>query len=180
VTTGLRRGEILGLRWSDVDLTAGIVTVVQSLEQTDEGLRFKSPKTHRSRRSISLPAITIEALRSHRATQAKERLALGPARNEHGLVCPRPDGAPWAPDVFSTTFAAFVRRSGMKPFRFHDLRHSHATHLLRVGVHPKVVSERLGHSSVSITLDTYSHVLPGMQQDAVRLIDSALATAIEP
>jgi integrase len=179
VTTGLRRGELLGLRWSDVDLASGTLTVQQTLEQTKDGLRFKSPKTHRSRRSIVLPEMTVEALGSHRAAQAEEKLALGPAWDEHGLVCPRQGGAPSAPDVFSTAFAAFVRRSGMKPFRFHDLRHSHATHLLRAGVHPKVVSERLGHSSVGITLDTYSHVLPGMQQDAVRLIDVALRTAIK-
>jgi 5-methylcytosine-specific restriction endonuclease McrBC GTP-binding regulatory subunit McrB len=95
------------------------------------------------------------------------------------LVCPRPGGALWPPDAFSTAFSAFVRRSEMKPFRFHDLRHSHASHLLRAGVHPKDVSERLGHSSVGITLDTYSHVLPGMQQDAVTLIDVALRTAIK-
>jgi len=126
--------------------------------------------------SIALPAMTVEVLRTHRAAQAEQKLSLGPASGESGLVSPRPDGKPWAPDVFSTAFAAFVRRSGMQPFRFHDLRHSHATHLLRVGVHPKVVSERLGHSSVSITLDTYSHVLPGMQEDAVKLIDAALAT----
>ena len=179
VTTGLRRGEILGLRWSNVDLATGTITVVQSLEQTKEGLRFKSPKTHRSRRSIALPAITVEALRSHRAKQAEERLALGPAYDDHDLVCPRPGGAPWPPDMFSTAFAALVRRSGMRPFRFHDLRHSHASHLLRAGVHPKIVSERLGHSTVGITLDTYSHVLPGMQEDAVRLIDAALATAMK-
>jgi integrase len=122
--------------------------------------------------------MTMDALRAHRVAQAEERLALGPVWEEHGLVCPRADGSPWAPDVFSTAFAAFVQRSEMKPFRFHDLRHSHATHLLRAGVHPKVVSERLGHSSVGITLDTYSHVLPGMQQDAVRLVDAALAAAI--
>lgn len=111
--------------------------------------------------------------------QAEERLALGPAYIDEGFVCPRPGGASWAPDVFSTAFAVFVRCSGMKAFRFHDLRHSHASHLLRAGVHPKIVSERLGHSSVDITLDTYSHVLPGMQQDAVTLIDAALRTAIK-
>jgi integrase len=179
VSTGLRRGEILGLRWENVDLAASTLTVVQALEQTKEGLRFKSPKTHRSRRSIALLAMAVEALRSHRAGQAEEKLALGPAYDDHDLVCPRPDGGPWPPDVFSTAFAAFVRRSGMKPFRFHDLRHSHATHLLKAGVHPKVVSERLGHSAIGITLDTYSHVLPGMQEDAVRLIDVALAEAIK-
>lgn len=152
--------------------------MAQSLEQTKDGFRFKSPKTHRSRRSVALPATTVEALRLHRAAQAEERLALGPVWDEHGLVFPRPSGAPWPPDVFSTAFCAFVRRSGMRPFRFHDLRHTHATHLLKAGVHPKIVSERLGHSGVGITLDTYSHVLPGMQQDAVRLLDATLETVV--
>jgi integrase len=179
VTTGLRRGEILGLRWNNVDLATATIMVVQSLEQTKGGLRFKSPKTHRSRRSIALAAMTVEALRSHRAKQAEERLALGPAYEDNDLVCPRPGGAPWPPDMFSTTFAAFVRRSSRSRFRFHDLRHSHASHLLRAGVHPKIVSERLGHSTVGITLDTYSHVLPGMQEDAVRLLEVALAVAIK-
>jgi integrase len=179
VTTGLRRGEILGLRWSNVDLATGTITVVESLEQTKEGLRFKSPKTHRSRRLIALLAITVDALRSHRAKQAEERLALGPAYGDYDLVCPRPGGEPWAPDMFSTAFATFVRRCGMRPFRFHDLRHSHATHLLKAGVHPKIVSERMGHSAVGITLDTYSHVLPGMQEEAVRLIDAALVAALQ-
>lgn len=179
VTTGLRRGEILGLRWSNIDLATGTITVVQSLEQTKDGLRFKSPKTSRSRRSIALPAITVEALRSHRARQARERLALGPAYDDHDLVCPRPGGTPWPPDMFSTTFAASVRRSGMKLFRFHDLRHSHASQLLKAGVHPKVVSERLGHAGIGITLDTYSHVLPGLQEDAVQRLNTVLASAIQ-
>ena len=116
---------------------------MQSLEQTKEGVRLKSPKTHRGRRSIVLPAITVEALRSHRAKQAKERLALGPAYHDHDLVCPRPGGAPWPPDMFSTAFAVVVRRSRMHPFRFHDLRHSHASQLLKAGVHPKVVASAM-------------------------------------
>jgi integrase len=178
VTTGLRRGEILALRWANVDLVDGTITVVQSLEQTKDGLHFKAPKTHRSRRLIALAGITVEALRSHRVKQAKERLALGGAYDDQNLVCPRPGGSPWPPDVLSTAFAAFVRRSGIGPFRFHDLRHSHATHLLRAGVHPKVVSERLGHSSVGITLDTYSHVLPGMQASAIERLNSVLRTAL--
>ena len=178
VTTGLRRGEILGLHWNNIDFATGTITVVQSLEQTKEGLRFKPPKTHRSRRSIALPAITVEALRSHRAKQGEERLALGPAYNDHDLVCPRPGGAPWPPDMFSSAFAAAVRRSGMHAFRFHDLRHSHASKLLKAGVHPKVVSERLGHAGIGITLDTYSHVLPGIQEDAVQRLNAVLASAI--
>jgi integrase len=178
VTTGLRRGEILGLRWSDVDFASGTVTVVQSLEQTSEGLNFKSPKTHRSRRAVALPSMTVEALRAHRAEQGKERLSIGPDYDDNDLVCPRPGGSPWRPDVFSGSFVKSIRRLDIRQIRFHDLRHSHATHLLRAGVHPKVVSERLGHSRVGITLDTYSHVLPGMQEDAVQRIDAVLSKAI--
>jgi integrase len=113
-----------------------------------------------------------------RLKQAEERLAIGPVYDDHDLVCPRPGGSPWPPDMLSTSFASLVRRSGMKECRFHDLRHSNATQLLKAGVHPKVVSERLGHSRVGITLDTYSHVLPGMQEDAAQRIDAALRRAI--
>lgn len=178
VTTGLRRGEILGLRWADVDLARKSITVAQSLERTVDGLKFKSPKTHRSRRAVSLPAMTVEALRAHRAKQGEERLMIGADYDDNDLVCPGLGGSPWRPDVFSASFAKAIRRMAIRQVRFHDLRHSHATHLLRAGVHPKVVSERLGHSRVGITLDTYSHVLPGMQQDAANLIDAALVAAI--
>ena len=105
-------------------------------------------------------------------------MALGPAYRDHDLVCPRPGGTPWPPDVFSTAFAAAIRRSSLLPFRFHDLRHTHASHLLKIGVHPKVVSERLGHAGIGITLDTYSHILPGIQDDAVQRLDAILNNAI--
>lgn len=119
------------------------------------------------------------ALRVYRVEQSKERLAIGPAYQNNNLICARPDGTPWPPDQFSTAFAAFVRRSGLGHFRFHDLRHSHATQLLKQGVHPKIVSERLGHSNIGITLDTYSHVLPGMQEDAVAGFDLNLRKLLE-
>ncbi len=178
VTTGLRRGEILALRWEDLDLELGQVVVCRSLEQTKNGLRFKSPKTERGRRMVTLPGITLAELKSHKATQAQDRLALGPAYEDHGLVCPRIDGSPWPPDAFSTAFADLIRKSDLPHVRFHDLRHSHATQLLRQGVHPKVVSERLGHSNIGITLDTYSHVLPGMQEQASALVDAAMRSAM--
>ena len=179
VTTGLRRGEFLALRWTDVDLEGGQVTVNQAIEQTKEGLRFKTPKTDRSRRNVALPSFVVEILQAHKREQAEMRLKLGPAYENNNLVFPRLDGTIWPPDSFSTTFASFVRRSKLPHVRLHDLRHSHATQLLLQGVHPKVVSERLGHSKVSITLDTYSHVLPGMQEDAAEKIDIALRAAIQ-
>lgn len=179
VTTGLRRGEFLALHWSDIDLDDGQITVNQAIEQTKEGLRFKTPKTERSRRSVALPSFVVEILQAHKREQAEIRLQLGPAYENNNLVFPRQDGTAWPPDSFSTAFAAFVRRSGLPHVRLHDLRHSHATQLLRQGVHPKVVSERLGHSKVGITMDTYSHVLPGMQEDAAEKIDIALRAAIQ-
>lgn len=178
VTTGLRRGEILALRWQDIDLEIGEAFVCRSLEQSKSGLRFKSPKTSKSRRKIALPSFALEYLRSHKLDQAKTKLRLGPAYEDHGLVCPAADGRPWAPDVLSTAFAAFIRNSSLSPIRFHDLRHSHATHLLKAGIHPKIVSERLGHATIAITLDTYSHVLPGLQEEAASRLDIALRSAI--
>ena len=179
VMTGMRRGEILALRWQDTDLEKGLVAVRRSLEQTRDGLRFKQPKTGKGMRSVALPGIAIQVLRRHRTEQAQERLKLGPAYEDNDLICPRPDGSPWPPDSLSTAFASLIRRSDLPRIRFHDLRHSHATQLLRHGIHPKVVSERLGHSKVGITLDTYSHVLPGMQEEAASKVDAALRTAIE-
>jgi integrase len=120
----------------------------------------------------------VEALRIHHVEQAKERLSLGAAYQAKNLICARIDGSPWPPDLLSTSFAAFIRRSKFKPVRFHDLRHTHATQLLRVGVHPKIVSERLGHSNIGITLDTYSHVMPGMQETAVERLNAYLVEAI--
>ena len=178
VTTGMRRGEVLALRWLDVDLDKCVAIVARSLEQTRDGLRFKEPKTGRSSRSVALMAYTVEVLWRQKAELAAHRLALGGAYEDHGLVCARPDGRPWPPNTFSTAFAAAMRSSGLSVMRFHDLRHTHATLLLKQGVHPKVVSERLGHSKVGITLDTYSHVLPGMQEEAVSRLDTALQSAI--
>jgi len=178
VVTGLRRGELLGLRWSDIEIGTGETSVQRTLEQTSEGLRFKEPKTQKASRTVMMPAIAVEALKAHKVQQAEHRLMLGPAYEDHGLVFARDDGLPWPPDTFSTAFAALIRRSGLPHVRFHDLRHSHASQLLRQGVHPKVVSERLGHSTVKTTLDIYSHVVPGMQLDAAIGIDRAMRQAI--
>ena len=178
ITTGLRRGEILGVRWQDVDLDRGVLSVVQSLEETRNGLRFKPPKTKRSRRVITLPTVTIEGLRRHRAEQAQVRLRLGIGRDENGLVCPRYDGRPRSPRAFTKEFTRLVAKLDIPHITFHGLRHSHATQLLRAGVHPKIAQERLGHSSIATTMDLYSHVTASMQEDAATLVDGALRAAI--
>ncbi len=178
-TTGLRRGEVLGLRWKDIDLDRGTLTVIQMLGQVRSRLYFKPPKTKAGRRTVTLPAITIEALRQHKVRQSEERLRLGLGRDDSGLVFTRPDGQPVIPTSFSRTFCEFVKNRGLPPISFHGLRHSHLTHLLRAGVHPKVASARAGHSSTAITMDIYSHILPGMQEDAASKIDAVLRTALE-
>ncbi|MBI3910611.1 MAG: site-specific integrase [Armatimonadetes bacterium] len=179
IATGMRRGEILGLRWQDVDLEKGALSVRQTLEQTQaNGLAFKQPKTPKSRRAVALPAVIVQELRRHRGAQAERQLLLGPTYHKSDLVCCHDDGSLIRPSVLSKCFGSLLRRSGLAHVRFHDLRHTHATQLLREGVHVKIVSERLGHSTVGITLDTYSHVLPGMQEDAARRMDTVLRAAL--
>ena len=179
VTTGMRRGEILGMRWRDVELDGAALSVSQTLEHTKDGLKFAPPKTARSRRRISLPALTFEALRRHKARQARELLALGVRKGDDGLVVCRRDGEPIRPRSITREFTRLVARADVPRVRFHDLRHTHISHLLLSCVHPKVASERAGHASVSITLDTYSHVLPGLQENAASRIDDLLRTALE-
>lgn len=178
LTTGMRRGEILALRWRNVDFDRGSLSVVKTLEQTAAGLNFKDPKTARSRRTISLGPLTVEAMRRHRAEQATQRLRLGPAYSENDLVCPNRDGTPRSPRELTKAFGHVIAKLRF-PVRFHDLRHTHISHMLAEGVHPKIASERAGHASVAITLDVYSHVIPGMQEDAAMKIDAALRTELE-
>ena len=178
VTTGMRRGEILAMRWRDFNFQSGTLSVAQTLEETGEGLAFKAPKTERSRRTIALPKLTIDELRRHLVTQKKGRLRAGSAWVDNDLVICRADGTPVSPSYVSQAFAKLAADLKL-PIRFHDLRHTHISHLLAAGVHPKVASERAGHSSVSITLDVYSHLLPGMQEEAANRIDAALRTHLE-
>lgn len=166
-TTGLRRGELLGLRWKDVDLEAGRLSVTQALLSVRNRLSVSPPKTAKSRRSVALDARTVAALQAHRKAQLEERLAFGGDWPDHDLVFTREDGEPIHPDRFSRDwFRQYVRAAGLPLIRFHDLRHTHATLALQAGIHPKVVSERLGHATVSITLDTYSHAIPALQEEA--------------
>ncbi|HTE21085.1 MAG TPA: site-specific integrase [Armatimonadota bacterium] len=179
VATGMRRGEVLGLRWQDVDLRNGSLSVRQSLQRTKTGLLFKAPKTQKSRRAVALPRLIAEELRRHEAAQREQRQLLEDGYQEHDLVVAQPGGTPFPPNAFSHAFTDLVAKSGLPRVSFHGLRHSHATHLLLEGVHVKIVSERLGHFNVHITLDTYSHVVPGMQEAAAVRVDAALRAALE-
>ena len=177
VLCGMRRGEIAALRWKNVDLTTGQIAIVQSAEQTKTVVRYKEPKSGRSR-TVALPALALEELRAHRLRQAEELLWLGIGLSDDTFVCVREDGLPLQPDAFTHDWNRKIMTTGLPRIRFHDLRHTHATLLLASGVHPKIASERLGHSKVGITLDLYSHVLPNMQADAAALIDGALRAAL--
>jgi integrase len=175
--TGMRRSELLGLRWDDIDLKAGTATVNQGLQEAGGQLIVTAPKTVKSRRAVTLPGLVVDALRLHRAEQARKTLAHEPNWTDSEYVLAAPHGGPWRPSNFDRMWRRFKTKQALA-IRFHDLRHSHASALLKAGVHPKVVSERLGHASISITLDTYSHVMPGMQEAAAELIDAGLRAAL--
>lgn len=165
-TTGMRRGEVLGLRWRDVDLAAARVSIRQTLITIGYELAWSTPKTDRGRRNVALDPTTVEALRAHRAQQLEERLLLGPSFRDDDLVFCQPDGAPIHPDSLCGLFERFAKRASLPRIRFHDLRHTHASLALTAGVHPKVVSERLGHADIALTLNTYSHAIPALQETA--------------
>ena len=177
LSTGMRRGEVLAVRWKNVDLERGTLRVMESLEQTKTAIRFKAPKSGRHR-AITLPAYAVEELRRLKRQQAEALLALGVRQTGDTLLCCRADGEPHRPLSLTYEFARFMGRMRDLPrVRFHDLRHSHATQLLSAGVHPKIASERLGHASVGITLDLYSHVTETMQNEAAVKLDSAMQVA---
>lgn len=169
VTTGMRRGEILGLRWSDIDLKAARLTVNQSLERLGGKTAFKPPKTAGSRRTITLPALTVEALSAHRAEQA--RIGAGELVFSHG-------GTPWDPDSLTKAFDRLIQAAGVRRITFHGLRHTHISHQLMDGVHVKVVSERAGHANVSITLTVYAAFVPTLQDQAAEGVDAWLRKEI--
>ena len=171
--TGCRRGEALGLRWSDLDLVRRRATVVQTVV----GNRAVSePKTGHGRRPIALDDATIAALREHRQAQDEERLTLGDSYEDNDLVFCRPDGSPMWPRSLTRSFGRLVAAAGVPQIRLHDLRHTHATLALQAGVHPKVVQERLGHATISITLGVYSHAIPAMQEDAAVRVAALVRT----
>jgi integrase len=178
VLCGLRRGEIAALRWRNVDLAQGQVAVVESAEQTKAGIRYKAPKSGRGR-TVALSATVVEELRAHRISQAEGFLRLGIRLSDDSFVVALEDASPMQPTFITHEWVRLIRGTALPHLRFHDLRHAHATHLLASGVHPKIASERLGHSKVGITLDLYSHVMPGMQEGAAATVDLALREAMQ-
>jgi integrase len=178
LATGMRPEEYLGLQWKDVDLEQGVVIVRRALiwRATGGGWHFGEPKTARSRRSIPLPASTLRSLVEHRRKQAEERLKAGAEYQQHDLVFATSEGSPLMPRNLKRRHFRPILKAAELPdnFRLYDLRHSCATLLLAAGENPKVVSERLGHASITLTLDVYSHVLPTMQQAASEKLEKML------
>jgi integrase len=165
-TTGMRRGEVAGLGWVDVDLETGRVSPRRPRVVINYEVVVSEPKTAKGRGSLALDPATVAALREHRSQQLQQRLAVGPRWQDSGLVFTWPDGRPIHPERFSRWFEQHAQAAGLPKIRLHDVRHSDATAALAAGVPAKVVSERLGHATIAITMDTYSHVLPGLDAQA--------------
>jgi len=175
IWTGLRRSELLGLRWKDIDLTLATLQVVQVMHQLKDRTRvFLEPKTVKSRRAVALSPSSCLLLRSHLKNQESLASHLGLAVAADTLVFSHQDGTPLAPASVTHAFSRIARQTGILGVRLHDLRHTHASLMLKDGIHPKIVSERLGHASINITLDTY-HVLPGLQEAAALRFDEGMA-----
>ena len=179
--TGMRRGEVLGLRWGDVDLDRRRLAVRQAVILVAYKLTISDVKTDNGRRSIDLDERTVAVLRTWRKRQLEERMLVGPAvYQDNDLVFARPDGTPTNPDAFSQSFDRLLARGTQPRIRLHDLRHTHASILLKAGVPVKVVSERLGHANPAFTITVYQHIIPGMQADAATVFSDLVAGVVPP
>lgn len=177
LATGCRPEEYSALQWKDVDLNKGAAIIRRALitHRTGGGWHFNEPKTKQSRRTIPLPATFTKELKAHRKTQLAERLKLGEVWQDFDLVFPSEVGTPLNPSRVTRVFKRVLKRAGIREsIRLYDLRHTTATLLLQAGVNPKIVSERLGHSTAMLTLDVYSHVLPNMQQGASEHLEAMI------
>lgn len=180
VACGLRIGEILALKWEDIDFVAGRLQVRRQLQWNDGEPRFTEPKSAKSRRSVAMAQVVADALKEHKERQEAERIAAGEAWQDWGLVFTTTVGTPLNPsNVRNRSFVRILERAGLPQIRLHDLRHSCATLLLTKGVHPKLVQEQLGHSQISITLDLYSHVLPILHKEAAEQMDATLSEQLK-
>jgi len=178
--TGMRRSEMLALRWQDVDFVYSQISVSRSLHQLRDGSYvFTEPKSVKSRRTIALPPSAALMLKKHYEAQKATRQLLGIALTDNDLVFCHEDGTPVRPNTVTRTWTTLATRAGLKVIRLHDARHSHASIMLKQGIHPKIVQERLGHSSIDITLDVYSHVAPGLQEAAARRFDDLMTSKRE-
>jgi integrase len=174
LATGARRGECLGLRWKNVDLDRGIIRITEQLEERrGKSIRVKLPKGEKVR-SVTLAPVHVEMLRRLKVQQAEHFLSYGLRQSPDMLVCARPDGSDPSPCALSWQFPRLIRKvPGLPAISFHDLRHTHPTIGLGAGIHAKVMQERLGHASITITLDLYSHVTETMQEQAAAKLDEA-------
>lgn len=177
VMCGLRRGEIAALRWRSVDLDGRTLAVVESAEQIKGAVQYKEPKSGHAR-TVAISATVVAELRAYRARQAEEQLRLGVRPAPDSFVVAQVDGTALQPRSLTHEWVRILGKTTLPRIRFHDLRHSHASQMLAAGVHPKIASERLGHSTIAITLDLYSHVMPGMQADAAEQVDAAIRRAV--
>jgi integrase len=176
VHTGMRQGELLGLKWEDVDLEGGVVRIRRTLTRNKGRLLLGEPKTKKSRRRVRLTETAAQTLREHLERQLEEIERLGDLYQDQGLVFTTQVGTPINPtNLRKRSFASLLERAGLPAIRFHDLRHTCATLLLLRNVHPKFVQELLGHATITITLDTYSHVLPGMGDQTAAAMERALS-----
>ena len=176
VALGLRLGEALGLRWEDVDLEAGVLHVRQALQRLRGEIAFVEPKSKRSRRSVALPEVVTAALKAHRVRQLEERMVAGRRWEESGLVFRTCLGTALDSRNVTRAFHKLLVDAGLPRIRLHDLRHTAATLLLAQGVSPRTIMEILGHSQISLTMDTYSHVLPALLREAADLMDAVLGS----
>ncbi len=179
LTTGMRRGEICGLQWDNVDLENKVIYIKKQLQKIDGNLKLVHPKTKGSIRKIVLLDYIMPILKNERKKQLENKLFLGEEYKDGNFVYQQIDGKPYDPEYVTRNFNRIINKISkelnINKIRFHDLRHTHATLLLKAGVNPKIVSERLGHSNISITLDTYTHVLPDMQKEAAEKLNNLLA-----
>jgi len=173
--TGMRRSELLALRWQDIDFIYGQIYVNRGLHQLKGGeYVFTAPKSKKSRRTIALPPSAFLVLSDYRKQKEADALMLEVEIKDGDLIFCHIDGTPWRPNTITRAWSMLAARAGVKVIRLHDARHTHASLMLKQGIHPKVVQERLGHSTISITLDTYSHVAPGLQEAAAKRFDDAV------
>ena len=176
IAIGLRQGEALGLRWPDIDLIGGTLSVRNSLQRVDGKLQLVEVKAHKSRRTITLPQVATDALRKHQEHQQQERKFAGARWQESGFVFTTTIGTPLDGSTVTHRFQAALKAAGLRGIRFHDLRHTCATLLLAQGVHPRLIMDILGHSQIAITMNLYAHVIPAMQKEVAARMDEILAS----